>query len=174
MTARLLATWSALIALLIVSAAPAPQRGQAGVKHAGPPAFAKADHFDRSPALRDLPRRAPRSGLLHEAPDFRHLSGPKQLDPVVQSSPVAPLLASPAVSFEGIGNLNAVLPPDTEGDVGPNHYVQWVNLSFAVYAKGPAGSTPTLIVSASRSGPLSYQWYQGTTGITTPPVGKTT
>jgi hypothetical protein len=42
-----------------------------------------------------------------------------------------------------------VLPPDTNGDVGPQHYVQWVNLSFAVYDKsngailyGPAdGST---------------------------------
>jgi len=28
-----------------------------------------------------------------------------------------------------------VLPPDTQGDVGLNHYVQWVNLSFAVYNK---------------------------------------
>jgi hypothetical protein len=28
---------------------------------------------------------------------------------------------------------NRVAPPDTTGDVGPNHYVQWVNLRFAVY-----------------------------------------
>ena len=27
------------------------------------------------------------------------------------------------------------LPPDTEGDVGPNHYMQWVNLHFAIYTK---------------------------------------
>lgn len=27
----------------------------------------------------------------------------------------------------------AVSPPDTTGDVGPNHYVQWVNLRYAVY-----------------------------------------
>jgi hypothetical protein len=26
-----------------------------------------------------------------------------------------------------------VAPPDTTGDVGPNHYVQWVNLRFSVY-----------------------------------------
>src|SRR6185437_9677056 len=26
-----------------------------------------------------------------------------------------------------------VAPPDTTGDVGPNHYVQWVNLRYAVY-----------------------------------------
>src|SRR5262249_12317953 len=24
-------------------------------------------------------------------------------------------------------------PPDTTGDVGPNHYVQWVNLRYAIY-----------------------------------------
>jgi hypothetical protein len=26
-----------------------------------------------------------------------------------------------------------VAPPDTTGDIGPNHYVQWVNLRYAVY-----------------------------------------
>src|ERR1051325_11814173 len=29
--------------------------------------------------------------------------------------------------------VNRVAPPDTTGDVGPNHYVQWVNLRYAVY-----------------------------------------
>jgi hypothetical protein len=38
-------------------------------------------------------------------------------------------------NFEGVGNLNGVLPPDTEGAVGPNNYVQMINLSFAVYDK---------------------------------------
>ena len=42
------------------------------------------------------------------------------------------------VDFEGLGNLNGVLPPDTEGAVGPNHYVQVVNLSFAIYSKAGA------------------------------------
>ncbi len=28
---------------------------------------------------------------------------------------------------------NRVAPPDTTGDVGPNHYVQWVNLRYSVY-----------------------------------------
>ena len=46
-----------------------------------------------------------------------------------------PLLAAPTVNFDGVNNLNGVLPPDTNGDVGPNHYVQWVNLSFAIYNK---------------------------------------
>ncbi|GAA4228748.1 N-acetylneuraminic acid mutarotase [Streptosporangium album] len=38
-------------------------------------------------------------------------------------------------NFEGIGNVDGVLPPDINGDVGPNHYVQMVNLSYAVYNK---------------------------------------
>lgn len=28
-----------------------------------------------------------------------------------------------------------VAPPDTNGDVGRSHYVQWVNLTLAVYDK---------------------------------------
>ncbi len=62
-------------------------------------------------------------------------------DPVVQrqfgAAPDAPVPAmpSPIVNFAGIGNLDGVYPPDTEGDVGPNHYVQWVNLHFQVFNK---------------------------------------
>jgi hypothetical protein len=39
------------------------------------------------------------------------------------------------VSFDGVNARNGVAPPDTNGDVGPNHYVQWVNLSYAVWSK---------------------------------------
>ena len=35
-------------------------------------------------------------------------------------------------NFEGVGNVNGVLPPDTQGDVGPNHYVTKTNMSFAI------------------------------------------
>lgn len=46
--------------------------------------------------------------------------------------PSAPIFAETA-NFEGVNNRNGVLPPDTVGDIGPNHYVQMVNLSFAVW-----------------------------------------
>ncbi|HDD23978.1 MAG TPA: hypothetical protein ENF52_00885, partial [Chloroflexi bacterium] len=39
------------------------------------------------------------------------------------------------VNFEGVNNVDGVLPPDTNGAVGPNHYVQMVNLSTAIYDK---------------------------------------
>ena len=45
------------------------------------------------------------------------------------------LLPQPTVSFDGVNNRDGVLPPDVNGDAGPNHYVQWVNLSYAVYSK---------------------------------------
>ena len=38
-------------------------------------------------------------------------------------------------NFDGLGNINNVVPPDTHGDVGPSHYFQLVNLSFAIYDK---------------------------------------
>ncbi len=76
-------------------------------------------------------------------------------DPVVQSklmeankadisAPDAPtVMPAPSLTFEGlssIDNVNAsggstVMPPDTVGDVGPNHYVQGTNFLFGVYNK---------------------------------------
>jgi hypothetical protein len=48
----------------------------------------------------------------------------------------------PLTSFDGLSDDDnaaviggRVVPPDTEGDVGPSHYVQWINLIFAVYDK---------------------------------------
>ncbi|NTW23252.1 MAG: T9SS type A sorting domain-containing protein [Lentimicrobium sp.] len=51
------------------------------------------------------------------------------------------------VSVNGVGNENGVLPPDTQGDVGINHYMQMVNMSFAIWDKtgtmvyGPADNS---------------------------------
>jgi hypothetical protein len=42
---------------------------------------------------------------------------------------------APYLSFEGIDNRDGVAPPDTNGDVGKDHYVQWVNLSLSVFDK---------------------------------------
>jgi IPT/TIG domain len=71
-------------------------------------------------------------------------------DPVVQTQAPAREMPS-STSFEGLSNADNsldVIPPDTEGDVGPSDYVEFVNLAFAIYSKsgtklyGPAdGST---------------------------------
>jgi hypothetical protein len=56
-------------------------------------------------------------------------------DPVAQLAHGLAPMPSPIQNFAGVPNVSGVLPPDTQGDVGPNHYVQWVNLAFAVYDK---------------------------------------
>jgi hypothetical protein len=67
----------------------------------------------------------------------------KQLDPLLSTSrtaleaaPSSAALAAPTVgaNFDGIG-ATGVLPPDTIGAVGPNHYIQMVNSAFAIYDK---------------------------------------
>ncbi|NOY49699.1 MAG: PKD domain-containing protein [Chlorobi bacterium] len=46
-------------------------------------------------------------------------------------------LATPQViqNFPGVPNLSGVAPPDTDGDVGPNHYFQMINLAFSIWDK---------------------------------------
>jgi uncharacterized repeat protein (TIGR01451 family) len=41
---------------------------------------------------------------------------------------------APNRNFAGIG-ATGIAPPDTNGDIGPNHYVQMVNSMFAIYSK---------------------------------------
>jgi hypothetical protein len=114
------------------------------------PLVVRAEQYDRSPALRTLKAVPP---APKQEPDEREprpwrragRGHPLVSDPVAQTTPVPQLIPQPSTSFEGIGNVNSVLPPDTNGDVGPNHYVQWVNLSFAVYSKGTGTTPPTLL-----------------------------
>ena len=56
-------------------------------------------------------------------------------DGALQTSPGSGQMPAPLQNFDGVSNVDGLMPPDTEGEVGPNHYVQWINLSFAVYNK---------------------------------------
>ena len=67
-------------------------------------------------------------------------------------------MPGPIQNFDGIANLCGCYPPDTEGDVGPNHYMQWVNLHYAIYSKTGATIVPptpgnTLFAGHSVCGP---------------------
>ncbi len=46
--------------------------------------------------------------------------------------PHSPIRRLPSSARPSIHSLR-VAPPDTTGDVGPNHYVQWVNLRYSIY-----------------------------------------
>lgn len=58
-------------------------------------------------------------------------------DPVwqKQDGTYLPAVNGPIQNFEGIGNLSGVYPPDTQGDVSLDKYIQVVNSNFAVYSK---------------------------------------
>src|SRR5438874_2789466 len=68
-------------------------------------------------------------------------------DPVLQSFIAQPLAPALTLNFDGVGDgfsgpagtfTVAGAPPDTNGSVGPNHYVQTVNTDFAVFDKSGA------------------------------------
>jgi hypothetical protein len=121
-----------------------------------------------SPALRDLPTINQLTTVQSEIGDIervlagRQTQNPLLHDPVVQMS--APTAAMPpvGVSFEGMNisqGCGGCLPPDTDGAVGPNHYVQMVNTALAVYNKttGAIISGPTAIKQLWSTGECSVR-----------------
>ncbi len=85
----------------------------------------------------EVPNRFTKFGLPAEGVDK---SG-NFIDPVhqVQSGAFAPTVG---LSFDGSSDDDnsavlgfRVVPPDTDGDVGPNHYVQWINSVTEIFDK---------------------------------------
>jgi hypothetical protein len=61
-------------------------------------------------------------------------------DPIrdIVESMLAPSIPSPLLTFAGMGSpegCGSCLPPDTDGDVGPDHYVASVNSSIRIHDK---------------------------------------
>ncbi|HSP95358.1 MAG TPA: hypothetical protein VLU06_12445 [Thermoanaerobaculia bacterium] len=122
------------------------------------PVFSEAVAFDVSPPLYRLAqeqhfRKAPFAPSA-EPIEIRPERGPvvKDLgysgDGALQGadgkriSQTAPTIPSPLLAFEGLSNQDnfnvfggRVNPPDPDGAVGPNHYVEMINLVFGVYDK---------------------------------------
>jgi hypothetical protein len=95
-------------------------------------------HFD----LRSLPRTGPvqqeRAELPEPSPHPVTIQGlvPEPSRPV--GNPVSLAPAPPPIGvFEGLDRFNfgAGSPPDTNGDAGPNNYIQTVNTSIGVFRK---------------------------------------
>ncbi|MCA9927070.1 MAG: hypothetical protein KC419_01280 [Anaerolineales bacterium] len=144
---------------------------KSSVQVAAPTAkFATAVAFDVSPALRDVEavqRVAPLSQRPQElleirpdrgpSPQDSGFSGDDALQPFFSSGPQGSLtIPGPNLTFEGLSNQDnfdvfgfRVNPPDPVGDVGPHHYVEMVNLVFAVYSK-----TGTLLMGPLEIGSL--------------------
>lgn len=112
-----------------------------------PAEISKATYFDVSPPLREMPvieasKRdlSWKDGIVKnkvDMPDFRNLPLPEATDADFKDAQnfkgnrEGVLLQS----FNGVGNVSGYLPPDTQGDVGPNHYMQMVNAAFAIWDK---------------------------------------
>jgi hypothetical protein len=120
-----------------------------GQKTVFKPAMVKrAVYFDKTQPLRDMHLIKPSKGKKaeEEIPNetdrdaFNH-PRPKPFkyaeDPVWQKldGDQSVQLTAPIQNFDGITNLSGVYPPDTQGDVGPNNYVQVVNSNFAIWNK---------------------------------------
>jgi hypothetical protein len=92
--------------------------------------------------LRSLPQTKPVQQERAELPDpvFHPVTVqgivPEPSKPIGPTSPLIPAPAPTAV-YEGLDRFNwgAGSPPDTNGDVGPNNYIQTVNTSIGVYRK---------------------------------------
>ena len=105
--------------------------------------------------LRSLPRTRPIPAERPEReapkPNPRPFVPPGTLAPAEPTAPFEIVPSAPAptpsASFEGLSfNLNGDgHPPDTNGDVGPNHYIQTINTSVGIYDK----ATGSLITSFS-------------------------
>lgn len=115
--------------------------------------------FDKSEKLSDVEIIAPgyrdrswkddvvpnKDGFLEE---FSQPSSWNGRDPVLQDYiSVNRSTATVGPNFSGISNNYGIAPPDTDGDVGPNHYMQMVNLAFEIFDKdgnslyGPADNS---------------------------------
>lgn len=127
--------------LLVSLAVPAAAQTAAG------PYVVRAEHHDTSLPLRELanmpvtqpigPHRVLPARPVHEN---RNALGPEFVDPVWQKGPLPAVSANLGLNFLGVGNgfPNYVVPdapPDTNGAVGDTQYVQWVNVSFAIFNK---------------------------------------
>ncbi|MGA9341312.1 MAG: hypothetical protein WBV61_03135 [Rhodanobacteraceae bacterium] len=135
----------------------APAAAQAG-DHT--PTVIHSSRHDVSAPMRDIIRNMPPQQPLgtenepFEIPNIfikPHVAAGSQVQlkyPGIQKMPTGVPAPPVDLSFEGISQAMSgcgCLPPDTEGDVSENEYIQWVNTSWAVYDKttGALTSGPT-------------------------------
>lgn len=118
------------------------------------PVFSGAVAFDEIASLTELPEVAKPQNFSESVFEIRPDRGPTAADKGYSGDGALQTgLAfgnqikstgnpTPLANFEGLSNTDnfnlfgfRVNPPDPVGDVGPNHYVEMVNLAFAVYDK---------------------------------------
>jgi hypothetical protein len=140
--------------------APADQEAPADLV----PVVGHAAAFGVTPAVRDLPAAVvpmKASGKTREIARFRQARrgaaprGPSSGDAALVSPSVLGGMPAPTLTFEGLSNFDSgqvsgsfVIPPDANGDIGPNHYVQSVNLVSRVFFRNGTPASPPFLVSS--------------------------
>ncbi len=156
-------------AVVLIATAGTTQAGPTAPKVKGPK-FTEAAAFDVSKPLKELVkgRQAPavnKAALSHgpdgmdfesQASSLRSARPASTAGTSAVSGQQALAIPSPIQNFEGLSNQDnfnvfgfRVNPPDPNGDVGPSHYVEMINLVFAVYSK-----TGTLLLGPVDTGSL--------------------
>src|SRR5437870_4126204 len=143
----------AAMAMLFISVSPPASAQSTARTRPLTPKFSAAVAFDVSPPLRNLALAKQHAAPSKQQDEFREVRPEREPripskdkrhtgDKALQSAISAPAIPSTSANFEGLSNLDnfnifgfRVSPPDPNGDVGPNHYVEIINLVFAVYDK---------------------------------------
>lgn len=136
----------------------------------GPEKVITAERHDVSAPLSEMARPVPeyRPGIPeYEVPNQPSIyAGASDtsfgVDPVLQRSKGTKGVGPTILNWEGIGRFSGGggTPPDTVGDVGPNHYVQAVNVAFSIWNKGGEllmGPSPVNSVFNGFGGPCEFQ-----------------
>jgi len=172
---------AALCLAVVAAGAPALAAAPAGTPA---PQSGHAVAHDVSQPLRDVnvPPRYPQGFRvevpLHVPPDRGRPTTSNGPDPLRQTDaqpiPGAAATAQPSLNFPGLSDDDnsaiiggRIVPPDTEGDIGPNHYVQWINLIVGVWNIGRDGSgAPISATLASGFPKAGNAFWAGFTGST--------
>ena len=156
-----LAILAAVVGFPLISAASPSHTSVAKHQH---PIVNQSVKNDVSQPLRSIAGK-PSNGHGGEADDFPSLKPvrngrPNNLNPHVQSQVGSAAAPATSNNFDGVGNgftgpngtfSVASAPPDTNGAVGPQDYVQTVNTDFAVFNKDASRGT----VGSVRYGPVA-------------------
>ena len=169
----------AFLALSITSLFPVPAMSQGNASPAAQAVEHRAEasgpvHFDTSTRpLRDIvpikEQPAPRGGRSFKpgAPMPVGNTNPSGVDPLAAKGvglPGADVEPKASTIGTAVDPNFRVAPPDTTGDVGPNHYVQWVNLRYSIYTLTRTNGEITgfnLVSGFPKQGNLIWQGFGG-------------
>lgn len=115
--------------------------------------------------LRDLPQLStpqgeelPAPGYINQPSQVNNIPSEEWVDSVAQQSFAQGQMPEPIMNFEGLNKSEGGgwTPPDTNGDVGPNHYIQVVNVAIGIFDKSTGTPLVKLTYNDFFQGPNDY------------------